>query len=169
MKIALSIDSMALFTAACFAVTASTAGAAELPKEEKYDYTGCCSGTISAIAFSKTHMGFGYEFTGSSRSDLVGGIFDKTSFYCVGSAAQFDKKYSGMVTCQEKDHDGDLLLTHFRAGDDRKWSRQTIAGTGKYEGIVTTGTFELLGPFPIAKPGTFQNCSRQTGTYKLKK
>jgi len=169
MKIALTIKSIALVAAVSSTATLGTAGAADFPKEGKYDYTGCYSGMVNVIAFSKTHRGLNYEFTGSSRSNPAGGIFDKTSFHCVGSAAEFDKKYSGMVTCHEKDHDGDSLLTHFLAGDDRKWARQTIAGTGKYEGIVTNGTFELLGPFPIAKPGTFQNCSRQTGTYVLKK
>ena len=169
MKIARSIRSIALVAAVCPAATLGTAGAADLPKEGKYDYTACYSGIVNVIAFSKTHRAFNYEFTGSSRSNLAGGIFDKTSFHCVGSAAEFDKKYSGMVTCQERDHNDDSLLTHFLAGDDRKWTRQTIAGTGKYEGIVTNGTFELLGPFPIAKPGTFQNCSRQAGTYALKK
>jgi hypothetical protein len=169
MKSALSFKPTALFAAVCSAATAGAAGAADLPKEGKYDYTACYAGTISVIAFSKTHRGLGYEFTGTSQSNPPGGIFDKTSYHCVGSAAEFDKKYSGMVTCQERDHDGDSLLTHFRAGDDRQWIRQTIAGTGKYEGIVTKGTFAALGPFPIAKPGTFQNCVRQAGTYTLKK
>jgi hypothetical protein len=31
-----------------------------------------------------------------------------------------------------------------------------------------SGTFAALGPFPLIKPGTFQTCNRQTGTYKLK-
>jgi hypothetical protein len=32
--------------------------------------------------------------------------------------------------------------------------------------MVTTGTVELLGPFPVIKDGTFQNCNHQTGTYQ---
>ena len=42
------------------------------------------------------------------------------------------------------------------------------AGTGKYEGLVRTASVQTLGPFPAIKPGTFQNCNRQTETYKLK-
>ena len=34
--------------------------------------------------------------------------------------------------------------------------------------MVTNGTIEPLGPFPVIKAGTFQDCNRQTGTYKLK-
>ena len=51
---------------------------------------------------------------------------------------------------------------------DGKITRTNVAGTGKYEGMVTAGTVELLGPFPAIKAGTFQNCNHQTGTYKLK-
>jgi len=29
-------------------------------------------------------------------------------------------------------------------------------------------TAQGLGPFPMIKPGTFQGCNHQTGTYKLK-
>jgi len=43
-----------------------------------------------------------------------------------------------------------------------------IAGTGKYEGMVRSGTSESLGAFPAIKPGTSTACSRQTGTYRLK-
>jgi hypothetical protein len=34
--------------------------------------------------------------------------------------------------------------------------------------MVRTTAVQLMGPFPVIKPGTFQNCNRQTGTYKLK-
>ena len=38
----------------------------------------------------------------------------------------------------------------------------------KYEGMKPTGTVHPLGPFPVVKAGTFQDCNHQTGTYKLK-
>jgi hypothetical protein len=46
--------------------------------------------------------------------------------------------------------------------------RQLIAGTGRYEGMEMSGTVTPLGPFPVLKPGTFQDCNRQTGTYELR-
>ncbi len=46
--------------------------------------------------------------------------------------------------------------------------RQDVAGTGKYEGLATSGAVAPLGPFPTIKDGTFQGCNRQTGTYKMK-
>ena len=48
------------------------------------------------------------------------------------------------------------------------FTREFVVGTGKYEGMVTDGTVEPLGPFPVIKAGTFQDCNYQTGTYKLK-
>ena len=49
-----------------------------------------------------------------------------------------------------------------------KTSRETVAGTGKFEGITSTIDVVPLGPFPVVKPGTFQNCNRQSGTYRMK-
>ncbi len=34
--------------------------------------------------------------------------------------------------------------------------------------MKVTGTVHPLGPFPVVKAGTFQDCNHQTGTYKLK-
>jgi len=69
--------------------------------------------------------------------------------------------------CETKDADGDKRLLSF-SNVDGKITRTNVAGTGKYEGIVTAGMVENLGPFPSIKDGTFQNCNHQTGTYKLK-
>jgi hypothetical protein len=34
--------------------------------------------------------------------------------------------------------------------------------------MTQVGVVHPLGPFPVIKAGTFQDCNRQTGTYKLK-
>ena len=165
MKLVQSFRVVTLWTAACFA---ASVGATDFPKEGKYDHTACWAGASTVVSFSKTHNGGSYEFTGTTVSNPRGGIFDKWSFHCAGSWATFDKKFIGMVTCVELNLDGDKLLTFFRAGDDRKYVRETIAGTGKFEGIVMQSKLEDLGPFPAVKPGNFQGCNHQTGTYKLK-
>ncbi len=51
---------------------------------------------------------------------------------------------------------------------DGSLTRETVAGSGKYEGMTVTGTVHPLGSFPVIKAGTFQDCNHQTGTYKLK-
>jgi hypothetical protein len=58
--------------------------------------------------------------------------------------------------------------SYLSLGADGKMMRQDVAGTGKYEGLATSGAVAPLGPFPTIKDGTFQGCNRQTGTYKMK-
>jgi hypothetical protein len=144
-----------------------SAFAAELPKEGTYDFNSCWSGVNNTITFSKTHTASSYELTGTNRSNPPGGMFDKGTYRCVGLNASLAGKLTGSTVCESIDVDGDKRLTYFSTGDG-KTTRTNVAGTEKYEGMVTTGTVELLGPFPVIKDGTFQNCNHQTGTYKLK-
>jgi hypothetical protein len=81
--------------------------------------------------------------------------------------ASLDGKVTASNVCESIDVDGDKRLAYFSTGDG-KITRTNVAGTGKYEGMVMAGTVELLGPFPVIKDRTFQNCNHQTGTYKLK-
>jgi hypothetical protein len=152
---------------AWLALLASGTALAEYPKEGKYDYTSCWSGTSSLITFSKTHFANNIEFTGSTRSNPSGGFGDMVSFRCIGTIHAFGGKPSGTVVCESVDRDGDKSLTHYAVGEGGA-KRTAIAGTGKFDGMVSSGTTQPLGPFPTIKPGTFQNCNRQTGTYKLK-
>jgi len=146
----------------------SAADAQTLPKEGRYDYTACWSGVSNQIAFSKTHTASTTEFMGTTRSDPPGGMFDKNSFRCVGMTTSFDGKNTGSTVCETTDRDGDKRLAYFSASSDGKVTRENVSGTGKYEGFTASGTVVPLGPFPIVKPGTFQDCNHQTGTYKLK-
>ena len=142
--------------------------ATELPKEGSYDYTACWSGANNVITFSKTHTASSYEMTGAIRSNPPGGMFDKHTFRCVGMDASLDGKNTGSTVCEAIDTDGDKRLSYFSLGSDGKVTRENITGTGKFEGMVATGTVKHLGPFPVVKAGTFQDCNHQTGTYKLK-
>jgi hypothetical protein len=159
------------FISAAALVAAAAAGsavAADLPKEGSYDQTSCWSGVSNLIAFSKTHFAFSYEMTGSNRSNPPGGIFDKESFRCVGMNASFGGKNTGSTVCEAVNRDGGKRLTYFSVTPDGKMTREAVVGTGRYEGLVTSGTVTPLGPFPVIKAGTFQDCNYQTGTYKLK-
>jgi len=144
-----------------------SAFAVEPPKEGSYDFNSCWSGVNNTITFSKTHTASSFEMTGTTRSNPPGGMFDKSTFRCVGINALFDGKVTASNVCETIDEDGDKRLLSFSTVDG-KITRNNVAGTGKYEGIVTAGTVENLGPFPSIKDGTFQNCNHQTGTYKLK-
>ena len=141
--------------------------AADPPKEGTYDITTCWSGVSNTIAFSKTHSALSYEMTGTGRSATPGGMFDQTSFRCVGMGHSFDGKAGGTTVCEVIDKDGHKYLSYF-SNQGGKMVREQVVGTGKYEGMVVATTVQQLGPFPVVKPGTFQGCNRQTGTYKQK-
>ena len=151
--------------AAC--ILGSQAHAADLPKEGAYDFMSCYSGTVNSVNFSKTHSASTSEFAGTIQSSPPGGIFDKVAFRCIAISYSADAKTTGTTVCEGVDKDGDKYMTHIVA-DGANSTRRVVAGTGKYEGIVASGTVEGMGPFGALKPGTIQNCSRQRGTYKLK-
>jgi hypothetical protein len=150
-------------------IFAPSAFAAELPKEGNYDYTSCQTSVNNAILFSKDHTASSYELTGSINSNPPGGMFDKNSFRCVGTNSSLSGKTTGMTVCEAIDVDGDKRLTYYSLAADGKVTREAVTGTGKYEGMVVSGSkYEPIGPFPTIKVGTTQTCNRQTGTYKLK-
>lgn len=147
---------------------AGTAAAATLPKEGRYDTTACwTSTTTSRIDFSKTHWSQVGESVGTGQSNPRGGFGDGSSFRCVAMTTSFDGKMSNNTLCDVVDPDGDKRLNVFTL-QDGKIVRETIAGTGKYEGMVITANVESQPMFPTVKPGTTQWCNHQTGTYKLK-
>lgn len=147
---------------------AGTAGAQTLPKEGSYDYIACWSGVSNVIDFSKTHTANTYEMTGTILSNPPGGLLDRATFRCVGMQTSFDGKPGGGNVCEAIDRDGDKRLSQFSLASDGKVTRAVVSGTGKYEGMVDNAKVSPLGPFPVIKAGTFQNCNHQTGTYKLK-
>jgi hypothetical protein len=74
-----------------------------------------------------------------------------------------------MTVCEAIDADGDKRLTYYSLAADGKVTREAVTGTGKYDGMVVSGSkYEPVGPFPTIKAGTSQSCNHQTGTYKLK-
>ena len=151
-----------LLSASAALAMAGNATAATLPKEGSYDVTVCWSGNANRIDFSKTHWALSSEFMGTALSNPSGGFGDRNSFRCVGAISSFDGKLSGGNVCEVTDLDGDKRLNVFTQNADGTVSRETVAGTGKYEGMVVTTKVENIPPFPTAKPGTFQGCNRQT-------
>ena len=114
--------------------------AVELPKEDSYDYTACCSGVNNMITFSKNHTASSYEMIGTTRSNPPDGMFDKNTFRCVGMSASLDVKFTGSTVCEAVDVDGDKRLADFSLASDGSLTRENAAGTGKYEGMKTVGT-----------------------------
>jgi hypothetical protein len=141
--------------------------AADLPKEGSYDFVSCFTGTSNTVTFSKTHWASTTELTGTSQTNPPGGLYDKVSFRCLSMDVTVDGKTTATSMCEGIDKDGDKYLSHF-VNDGQKTTRSVVAGTGKYDGLTSSGTTKNMGPFPSLKPGTVQNCIQQTGTYKMK-
>jgi hypothetical protein len=155
--------------AGALAVSAAVAGAAQdLPKEGRFAFRACWSGTSEAIALSKTYVAYTLNFTGESLSDKPGGLFDHNAFHCVGVAATLGDQKLGHVVCQAIDPEGDKRMDRYELGKDGNYHKQEVTGTGKYEGMITHTAVKQLGPFPTIAPGTFQGCNHQAGTYKMK-
>ena len=138
------------------------------PKEGKYEVTSCSSAVLTSIAFSPTHSASNWELMGMNVSNPPGGLLDKATFRCVGLSSMLDGKNSARWVCELVDAEGGSKLLSYWTNEDGKTTRTHYVGTGKFEGIELTTTAESLGLSSKIKPGTFQTCGRNTGTYKLK-
>jgi len=156
--------------AAALAVSAAAGASQHPPKEGKFSMRNCWSGVTKVVALSKTHVAYSFEMTGESIADEPGGLFDHQTFQCEGLGARSGKKRTiADLVCVAVDPDGDRHMDRHVLGKDGQLSRIDLAGTGKYEGMVTTHAKLVdVGPFPRIKPGTFQGCNHETGEYKLK-
>jgi hypothetical protein len=102
-------------------------------------FISCFSGASNLIEFSKTHSAYTYEHTGANLGNPPGGFGDKLSFHCVGMATSFAGKSTNTNVCEAFSTDGDKLLVYFSVGSDGKATREVLAGTGQYEGLVSSG------------------------------
>ncbi len=153
--------------AVAITLTMGVALSQNLPKEGSYDYISCWSGTSKDIPFSKTHAFGNYEFVVTNRTTPTGGMFDMTVARCVGLYSMIEGKGDNSSFCEAIDKDGDKFVVR-NSIEGGKPKQEGITGTGKYEGMTRIGTTEMLGRFPLVKPGVVTGCARQTGTYKMK-
>ncbi len=150
-------------------VGGSPAWAAELSNEGGYDIKTCFTRNSTLIQYSPTQYGFSYEETGTVASTPPGGLFDGDVVRCVGMTAIVEGKRSGGSFCEAVAKDGDKRLTQFKYNTEGKLVREALVGTGKYDGMVLTGSsVKAIGPAPVLKTGTAEACNQQTGHYKLK-
>ena len=142
--------------------------AADLPKEGTYEYTTCFTRTSTRIDYSPAHFAYSYEESGTTAANPPGGPFDNELVRCVGMTASLDGKRSGGSVCEGTAKDGAKRLARFWYDSEGKFQREAVAGTGKYDGLVTTGSVVTTKQLQETTPGHFEFCNRATGTYKLK-
>jgi len=95
-------------------------------------------------------------------------MFDGDSVRCVGTVAISNGKRMNLSICEGVASNGDKRLTRFQYDADGKLVRTEVAGTGMYEGMVTTGTAKAVVPEKEIQPGVTTYCNQLTGTYKMK-
>jgi hypothetical protein len=162
MKSMMSVATLMAATSVGFAF------AADLPKEGSYDYKACFTRNTTSIDFSEAYAAYSYNETAIATSTSPGGMFDGESIRCVGSVAIFNGKRTNLAICEGVAKTGDMRLTRFQYSADGKLVREEVAGTGMYEGMVTTGTAKEVVPPKEIKPGVTTFCNQLTGTYKMK-
>jgi len=125
---------------------------------------------VTFIEYSPTQSAWSYSQRGTSVSDPRGGMFDGDDVQCVGTTASLDGRQSGSLACIAVAQDGAKRFTRFWYDADGKMQRETVGGTGKYDGLVTTGTVHTVKEPQGIKQGTqtVDYCARNVGTYKLK-
>ncbi len=150
------------------ATSSGAAIAADLPKEGSYDYKGCFTRNTTRIDFSEAHSAYSYNETATAVSLAPGGMFDGDTVRCVGTVSISNGKRVNLSICEGVAKNGAKRLTRFQYGADGKIVREEVAGTGMYEGLVTTGTVKEVVPTKEIQPGVTTYCNQLTGTYKLK-
>lgn len=142
----------------CLAVTAP-ASAAEIP----FDIIYCDAGTVNMIYDTKELKVFALTGKGITVSQHENKALNNASFSFIGNYTLVGGVRTGTGSMSFKDADGDMLLWEFEIGaKDKKYRFHT--GTGKWATVKGSGTGVGLavGRF---EPGTFQSCSRVTGSF----
>ena len=165
MRLATRIISAATLVAAA---PGGLAFAADLPKEGRYDYKVCFTRNTSRIDFSEAHRAYSYDETGTAVSAAPGGMFDGDTVRCVGTVSITNGKRTNLSICEGVAKNGDKRLTRLQYDATGKLVREELAGTGIYEGMVTTGIAKEVEPPREIRPGVTTYCNQATGTYKMK-
>ena len=159
------------FAPLAIALAAAATGLAlanDLPKEGSYDYKVCFTRTTLRIVFSDALTAYSYNETGTATSTTPGAMFDGERVRCVGTVLVSSGKRTNLSICEGVAKNGDKRLTSFQYGADGKLVREEVAGTGMYEGMVTTGIAKTVVPSKETQPGETTFCNQATGTYKMK-
>ena len=143
--------------------------------QQAYDFTVCLSGTFTAASASKELVVLSYESRGICRSNHENKVFDNYSWHAVGASRVFEGKRNAIEYTKLLDLDGDYVVIEGNWGPGRLDYKgfggitKFLEGTGKWKGIKGEGKCErILTGRPI-KEGTWQSCSRFTGTFELPK
>lgn len=142
-------------------------GSASAFAQQPYESTTCRAGTVSILAQVDKSIVWALDHRGVSMS--ANPEIDGFTQRCIGTVSNIEGRISANGYCRNVDpRTGDMILVDWTASDKPghgTWSYRL--GTGKWKGVSGGGTYEPVGPTKPVEPGTYQNCVRVNGTYKL--
>ena len=140
---------------------------AALAEEKPLDTISCRSGTATVLSASKEATVLSVDSKGIS---VPGGtaFFADTTNRCIGVISIINGKRTSNGYCKFMSPSGDYNLLEWKgSGTDGEGTWKYLYGTGKWKGVKGGGLYKRIARGkPIAK-GTYQFCTRATGTYEL--
>jgi hypothetical protein len=132
------------------------------------EHMTCRAGTINPLAQADKLIVWQLDHRGVTQAG-AGDPFDGFTQRCIGTVANVEGRLAANGWCRNVDpKTGDWTLVTWTGSDKPghgTWSFQY--GSGKWKGISGGGTYEPMGATKPIEPGTYQNCVRIKGTYKL--
>jgi len=158
------VTAVAITLIAAFALVRTAA--ADMPREGKYDVHSGCTSDSRVLSSIKDHTGGSYAATclPDAAPDTM---YHRTLFQCFGSWSSVSGTYEEHGVCEAIDSSGDKFFGVYARKNQEDGTWRVTAGTGKYQGVEMSGSFQVVAPMPPV-PGRGANISRWWGTYKLK-
>lgn len=156
---------IAVCTLAPGALAIAAAGPA---KEGSFEGMTCFAGSRQILADVKGSFGAGYDLIGTAvRKE--GELGHQASERCLGVFVAVGKEANDNGSCVASDADGDRYFVVYSRKNQEPGVWRATGGTGKYEGIEASGTFErAIFPAKPMRSDVLQVCNRETGSWKLK-
>ena len=131
-------------------------------QKKSIDELNCNVGTITMLLASKEATVLAFEQKGLNTKTGV-------TQYCVGVISIIAGKYTGNGFCKKENQKGEITISEFTVPKSGEGTWKYLYGTGMYKGITGGGKYKrVTRGKPIAK-GTYQSCTKSTGTSEVPK
>jgi len=139
-----------------------------IAQAENIDMLSCSDVKVSTLVESKELTIMGFEGRGINLDNLASKAFDNMTFHTMGFYKIVNGKWTGTLLIKYMNPSGDYFVVEvLQVGMERDW--KYLYGTGKWQGV--TGGGKAI-PFTKGKPimpGSYQSCTKITGTYEIQK
>jgi hypothetical protein len=139
-----------------------TVQAGDMPKEGTDSITNTWMITSSSTLKVGDHSLTIAEFSGITRNDTGGPMFNNMGFHCIGATQITGTASHGQGACTWTDKDNDQILANYESQSAGVGLSTLVAGTGKFSGI--SGASEWTVQYPIKADDKF---NRGIGSEKV--